>query len=65
MKSNHRPGSKGYRRERIAALALDLVMSQVAAGQLDHDDKDAFEAATKAAIVTARKACDSADEFLS
>ncbi len=54
-----------HRKKRIKAIAVQIVTSQVAKGEVDADDDEAFRAAMKQAVFIARSAYDAAVEFTS
>ena len=52
------------RKKRIKEIAVQIVTSQVAKGEVDGDDVEAVQVAVKEAADTAVAAYDAAEEFL-
>jgi len=66
MSSNdYAPGTPEHRRERIKEIAIQIVTSQAAKGEVNVDDDAELERAMKEAGRTAREAYDAALEFVS
>lgn len=64
MSSNDFPvGSPEHRRERIKEIAIQIVTSQAAKGEVNVDDDAELERAMKEAGRTAKEAYDAAIEF--
>jgi len=53
-----------HRKERITAITMQIIASQINKGQLNPDDEDALRAATRQACKDAATAYDAATDFL-